>query len=52
MSDRKMVANKFNEYFANIGTNLSKSIPETNKSPVDYLKRPVFKSLSFPYNCK
>ncbi len=45
ISDPKTVANAFNNYFANIGTNLSKSIPKTTKSPMDYLTNPVCNSL-------
>ena len=45
VSDPKTVANAFNNYFANIGTNLSKSIPKTTKPPMDYLTSPVCNSL-------
>ena len=32
------MANAFNRYFVNVGTNVDKSIPRTKKSPFDYLK--------------
>ena len=37
-NDRNVIANKFNEYFANIGPNLSKDIPESCTSFKKYLK--------------
>ena len=36
-SDGKLIVNTFNEYYVNIGTNLSKNIPITNKDPLDYI---------------
>ena len=32
------MANFFNHYFVNVGSNIDKSIPRTKKSPTDYLK--------------
>ena len=34
----------FNNYFANICTNLSKTVPKCSKSPMDYLTSPLCKS--------
>jgi hypothetical protein len=36
-SDPKLVADAFNKYFADIGKNLTKSIPNVPNSPFDYL---------------
>ena len=44
MSDPKTVADAFNNYFPNIGKNLSNSIPKVEKSPMDYLANPVCNS--------
>jgi hypothetical protein len=38
IDDPKQIANKFNEYFTNIGPNLAKSIPTSTKQPLDFLK--------------
>ena len=38
MTDPHMVANAFNNYFANIGKELASSIPLVYKSPIEYLK--------------
>ena len=39
ITDPQQIANSFNEYFANIGQNLVTTIPTTNNSPTDYLKK-------------
>ena len=41
LTDPKVVANAFNNYFANVGANLARSIPDVNKSPLEYLKNPL-----------
>ena len=38
LADPKQVANAFNNYFANVGVNLARSIPKVNKLPLEYLK--------------
>ena len=38
LTDPKLVANAFNNYFANVGVNLARLIPDVNKSPLEYLK--------------
>ena len=38
MTDPHMIANAFNNYFANIGKELASSIPLVYKSPIEYLK--------------
>ena len=38
MTDPHMIANAFNNYFANIGKELASSIPLVYKSPTEYLK--------------
>ena len=38
VQDPTKMANAFNRYFVNVGTNVDKSIPRTKKSPFDYLK--------------
>ena len=40
LTDPKLVANAFNNYFANVGVNLATLIPAINKSPLEYLKNP------------
>ena len=37
MSDQKNIANKFNNYFANVGTNIDKQIPKTKGDFRSYL---------------
>ena len=37
-NDPVKMANIFNHYFVNVGSNIDKSIPRTKKSPTDYLK--------------
>ena len=39
--DSKSIANAFNNYFANIGNNLTCNIPKVNKCPSDYLTTPL-----------
>lgn len=41
------VANAFNTYFSGIGNDLTKSISIKEKSPVGYLRNPVYDSLLF-----
>ena len=44
------IANKFNEYFTNIGPDLARSINTANKAPFDsYLKTPCSNSFLFQY---
>ena len=38
VDDPVKMANIFNQYFVNVGSNLDKTIPRTRKSPIDYLK--------------
>ena len=40
ITDSHMIANAFNDYFANIGKDLANSIPTVQKSPFEYLKDP------------
>ena len=37
IQDKKMSADKFNDYFTNIGPELAKGIPEVTEKPEDYL---------------
>ena len=39
-----MAANAFNNYFANVGVNFVRLVPEVNKSPLEYLKNPSCKN--------
>ena len=34
------ISNVFNDYFATVGTNLAKTIPNTDYSYMDYIKTP------------
>ena len=38
INDPKAMADAFNNFFANIGNNLTKTIPRVNKSPLQYLQ--------------
>ena len=40
ITDQKIVANKFNEFFVSVGLKLSEKIPESTISFTDYLKNP------------
>lgn len=44
ITDPVTVANAFNKYFANVGHNLAATIPDLQKSPLDYLKNPLCNS--------
>ena len=37
IQDKKLIADKFNDYFTNIGPVLAKGIPEVTEKPEDYL---------------
>jgi hypothetical protein len=37
-SNGQIIANSFNKYYTNIGPNLAKSIPQTNKDPISYIE--------------
>ena len=39
--DKQMVAEKFNEFFVNVGPNLAKKIPEQKQNPLDFLKNMI-----------
>ena len=47
VEDKLIMAENFNEYFSNIGSNLSKAIPECSKSFNDFLKEPNQKTIFF-----
>ena len=36
-TDNHIIANSFNKFFVNIGSNLAKSIPNISKSPISYM---------------
>ena len=40
ISDPVKIANEFNNYFTNVADNITKRIPRTPKSPLDYLSNP------------
>ena len=46
IQDKKMIADKFNDYFTNIGPELAKEIPEVSEKPEDYLSG-TFKNSMF-----
>ena len=46
-NDGNVIANKFNKFFVNVGTVLAKSIPPTDKNPVDYLQQDIIPNLYF-----
>ena len=46
--DKNIIANSFNNYFGNIGTQMAKSIPNINsESPEKYLTKPVNTQFQF-----
>ena len=45
ITNQLTVTNKFNDFFTNIGPNLNKNIPNTEKSFSDYLKTPTQNSM-------
>ena len=45
VTDPVEMANLFNNYFVNVGSNIDKEIPRTKKSPLDYLKKRMSNSL-------
>ena len=48
LSDKKDIANKFNEYFINIGPDLAEKIEVNNaKQFEEYLTEPIFSRLQF-----
>ena len=44
ITDRHMIADMFNIFFANIGKDLACSIPNVDMSPLEYLKTPLCNS--------
>ena len=44
ITDPKKIAKEFNNYFINVAKNISKKIPRTPKSPLDYLSNPIMDS--------
>ena len=48
-TDPKLIANAFNDYFSNVGSNISNDIPTVNTTFLQYLNRPVPQSFQlFP----
>ena len=47
LSDKKDIANKFNEYFINIGPDLAEKIEVNAKQFEEYLTEPIFSRLQF-----
>ena len=45
ITDKKLIANSFNDYFTNLGIELEKLIKPVNNSPTDYMKNPAVNSL-------
>ena len=44
-NDGNVIPNKFNSFFVNVGTVLAKSIPPTDKNPVDYIQQDILGTL-------
>ena len=44
VNDPETIADAFNTYFANVGTNLAKEILKVQKYPLDYIKSPLLNS--------
>ena len=47
LNDGNVIANKFNNLFVNVGTVLVKSIPPSDKNPVDYIQQVIITNLYF-----
>ena len=45
ISDKKVIAEKFNDFFVNVGPNLASKIPQQNASPINYLGDSVTNSI-------
>ena len=45
INDPAKMANIFNNYFVNVGSQIDQRIPRTKKSPTDYLKNKVPESI-------
>ena len=45
VNDLVKMANLFDKYFVNVGSNIDKTIPRTKKSPADYLKDRISQSV-------
>ena len=45
VNDPVKMANLFNKYFVNVGSNIDKTIPRTTKSPTEYLKDRISQSV-------
>ena len=45
VNDPVKMANLFDKYFVNVGSNIDKTIPRTKKSPTDYLKGRISQSM-------
>ena len=45
ITDDTEIANVFNEFFASVGPDLAKHIPETGKSPTEYIKNSTINSI-------
>ena len=39
IEDKSLIANSFNEFFTNIGSNLDKQIPKSNINPISFIKK-------------
>ena len=39
VEDGKEIADRFNNFFVNVGSTLAKAIPQVSKSPIEYLKK-------------
>ena len=46
-NDGNVIAKKFNSFFVNVATVLAKSIPPTDKNPVDYIQQDILSTLYF-----
>ena len=44
-TDKKVIADKFNDFFINVGPTLSKLIPNVKKAPISYMTDRMNESL-------
>jgi hypothetical protein len=45
ITEKKAIADGFNDFFVNIGPNLAKQIPENNKDPLEYIRKDIANSM-------
>ena len=47
-TDKKVIADKFNSFFVNVGPDLAKNIPSLSQSPTSYMERNIYSMAIIP----